>query len=141
MTLLWDRPIAKSARVVGATDQVIFLGGPELSALDLKTRKLLWATRLPGDSSRGKCWLARAGSGRTRREESSNSTRSRGRVRKIFRGDDTGSDGGDLYLTNQYLLAITNRTISAYSVASNAAGMPGKSDESATNTKTRATND
>jgi hypothetical protein len=35
-------------------------------------------------------------------------------VRRIFRGKDLGSAGGDLVLTDRWLLAISNRTISAY---------------------------
>ena len=37
-----------------------------------------------------------------------------GLVRRIFRGQDTGAEGGDLALTDRWLLAISNRTISAY---------------------------
>ena len=37
-----------------------------------------------------------------------------GDVRRIFRGKDLGAAGGDLYLTDRWLLAISNRTISAY---------------------------
>ena len=37
-----------------------------------------------------------------------------GRVRRIFRGEDAGAEGGDLILTDRWLLAISNRTISAY---------------------------
>ena len=37
-----------------------------------------------------------------------------GHVRRIFRGKDSGADGGDLFLTDRWLLAISNRTISAY---------------------------
>ena len=54
MKVLWERPIAKASRLLGADDRAVFLGGPELSALDLKTRTLLWATRLPGGSIEGR---------------------------------------------------------------------------------------
>ena len=35
-------------------------------------------------------------------------------MRRIFRGKDLGSVGGDLFLTDRCLLAVSNRTISAY---------------------------
>ena len=54
MKVLWDRPIAKSARLLGADDRAVFLGGPEISALDRQTRTLLWATRVPGGSTEGR---------------------------------------------------------------------------------------
>ena len=37
-----------------------------------------------------------------------------GRVRRIFRGNDRARWGGDLVLTDELLLAVSNRTISAY---------------------------
>ena len=114
MAVLWDRPIAKSARLLGADDRVVFLGGPELSALDRKTKTLLWATRLPGGSGSGQVLVRPGGLWQlTPRGIFELDPRS-GQVRRIFRGDDTGSTGGDLYLTERLLLAVTNRTISAY---------------------------
>ena len=35
-------------------------------------------------------------------------------MRRIFRGKDLGSVGGDLILTDRLLLAVSNRTITAY---------------------------
>jgi hypothetical protein len=37
-----------------------------------------------------------------------------GAIRRIFRGNDLGASGGDLLLTDQFLVAVSNRTISAY---------------------------
>ena len=37
-----------------------------------------------------------------------------GAVRRIFRGKDLGVVGGDLFLTDDWLIAVSNRTISAY---------------------------
>ncbi|MDR3634011.1 MAG: PQQ-binding-like beta-propeller repeat protein [Isosphaeraceae bacterium] len=141
MKVLWDRPIAKSARLLGADDRAVYLGGPELSALDLRSRTLTWATRLPGGSAEGRI-LARSGGlwQLTARGIFEIDPRS-GRVRRIFRGDDTGSDGGDLYWTERLLLAVSNRTISAYPLATTTAGGPGGGDEGLAGTKTRASND
>jgi outer membrane protein assembly factor BamB len=132
--VLWDRPIAKSARLLGADDRAVFLGGPEISALDLKTRELLWATRLPGGSAEARVLVRPGGLWQlTPRGIFELDPRS-GRVRRIFRGDDAGSDGGDLYLGHRMLLAVTNRTISAYP---SAAAVP----EAPTTTKTRESDD
>jgi outer membrane protein assembly factor BamB len=149
MTLQWDRPISKSARLLGGDDRAVFLGGPELSALDRQTRTLLWATRMPGGSAQSRVLVRPGGLWQlTPRGVFEVDPRS-GRVRRIFRGDDTGSDGGDLYLTGRYLLAVSNRTISAYPVASPAApaqaraGSPrGRADNvAATQTRARASHD
>ena len=133
MKRIWDRPIAQSARVIGANDTTIFLGGPELSALDLKTRKLLWATRLPGGSGAANVLAGPNGLWQSTPRGIFELDPRSGNIRKIFRGDDTGSEGGDLYMTPPYLLAVTNRTISAYPVAPAATAKPGASTA---NTKT-----
>ena len=141
MKVLWDRPIAKSARLLGADDRAVFLGGPEITALDRRTRRLLWATRVPGGSTEGRVLVGLGGLWQlTPRGVFELDPRS-GRVRRIFRGDDTGSDGGDLYMTGRYLLAVTNRTISAYPIATTAAGRPGGVDEGLEASKTRASDD
>ena len=64
-----------------------------------------------------------------------------GSVRKIFRGDDTGALGGDLYLTGRLLLAVTNRTISAYPIAVAAAGKPSRLSVSSAATNPRMIHD
>jgi hypothetical protein len=121
----------------------VFLGGPEISALDLKTRTLLWATRLPSGSTEARVLVRPGGIWQlTPRGVFEIDPRS-GLVRRIFRGDDTGAEGGDLYMTGRFLLAVTNRTISAYPIATTAAGLPAKidGDRAGATTKTRASDD
>ena len=141
MKTLWDRPIAESARLVGALDQAVFLGGPELSALDLRTRKLLWATRLPGGTTEAKVLVRPGGIWQlTPRGIFEIDPRSGG-VRKIFRGDDTGAVGGDLFMTERLLVAVTNRTIAAYPIAAAAAAKSGRLGMYTAPTYSRAMND
>ncbi|WP_406699088.1 PQQ-binding-like beta-propeller repeat protein [Singulisphaera sp. Ch08] len=141
MKVLWDRPIAKSARIVGVDDQALFLGGPELSALDLQTRKLLWATRVPGGSAEGHVLVRPGGLWQLTPRGIFEIDPKSGQVRRIFRGDDTGSDGGDLYLNGPLLLAVTNRTISAYPIATTAAVADGGVDAGPATPKTRISDD
>ena len=121
MKLLWDRPIAKSARLIGADDQGVYLGGPELGALDPKTRALRWSTPLPGGSDDGQVLVRPDGIWQFTPRGIFEVDPQSGRVRRIFRGDDAGSSGGDLMLTDRWLVAISNRTISAYPRGSAAA--------------------
>jgi outer membrane protein assembly factor BamB len=114
MTLLWERPIAKSARLIGVDDELIYLGGPELGALDLKTRVLRWSTPLPGGSADGRVIARSDGIWQLTPRGIFEVDPKTGAVRRIFRGADDGSAGGDLILTDDLLLAITNRAISAY---------------------------
>jgi outer membrane protein assembly factor BamB len=114
MKVAWDRPIAKSARLIGLDDTALYLGGPELGALDLRTRSLRWTAPLPGGSYDGRLLVRRDGLWQLTPRGIFEVDPQTGRVRRIFRGQDTGSDGGDLLLTDRWLLAVSNRTISAY---------------------------
>jgi outer membrane protein assembly factor BamB len=114
MKVLWDRPITKASRLLGVDDNAVYLGGDELSALDLKTRKLLWATRVPNGSMDGRVLVRPDGLWQLTSRGIYEIDPKSGDVRRIFRGKDLGSVGGDLLLTDGWLLAVSNRTISAY---------------------------
>jgi outer membrane protein assembly factor BamB len=114
MKIVWERPIAKSTRFVGVDDTAVYLGGPELGALDLRTRSLRWTAPLPGGSYDGHLLVRRDGLWQLTPRGIFEIDPQTGRVRRIFRGQDTGAEGGDLILTDRWLLAISNRTISAY---------------------------
>jgi outer membrane protein assembly factor BamB len=114
MKVVWDRAIAKSARLVGVDDTTLYLGGPELGALDLRTRSLRWTTPLPGGSFDARLLVRPDGLWQLTPRGIFELDPRTGRVRRIFRGNDTGAEGGDLFLTDHRLLAISNRTISAY---------------------------
>jgi outer membrane protein assembly factor BamB len=126
MALLWERPLAESARLLGADDHAVFLGGPEICALDRRTHALLWATRVPGGSKEGRLFLRHDGLWQLTPRGIFELDPTSGRVRRIVRGDDTGSDGGDLYATGRWLVAVSNRTISAYPIAAGAGGVRGE---------------
>jgi outer membrane protein assembly factor BamB len=114
MKVLWERPITKASRLLGTDDRAAFLGGAELSAMDLKSRALLWATRLPGGSVESRVLVRPDGLWQLTSRGIYEVDPASGDVRRIFRGKDLGSAGGDLLLTDRWLLAISNRTISAY---------------------------
>jgi len=114
MKLLWTRQIAKSARIIGADDSSLYLGGPELGAIDLKTRSLRWSTRLPGGSEEARPIVRADGIWQLTPRGVFELDPPSGRVRRVFRGQDPGASGGDLLLTDRWALAISNRTISAY---------------------------
>ena len=114
MKVLWDRPIAKSARLLGFDDQSVYLGGPDLGALDRQTRTLRWSTPMPGGGEETKALVRPDGLWQLTPRGIFEVDPKSGRVRRIFRGEDPGASGGDLVLTDRWLLAISNRTISAY---------------------------
>jgi outer membrane protein assembly factor BamB/TolA-binding protein len=114
MKLVWDRPIARSARLLGFDDQAVYLGGPDLGALDRQTRTLRWSTPMPGGSEEVRALVRPDGLWQLTHRGIYEVDPKSGRVRRIFRGEDPGASGGDLVLTDRWLLAISNRSISAY---------------------------
>ena len=114
MRLSWERPMAKATRLLGVSRRAVFLGGDEISALDLETRALLWATRVPGGSLQGRVLVQPDGLWQLTSRGIYEIDPETGTVRRIFRGADLGSVGGDLLPTVDLLLAVSNRTITAY---------------------------
>jgi outer membrane protein assembly factor BamB len=110
----WDRPVTKSSRLLGAGQRALYLGGDELSAIDLKTRQLLWAARLPGDSRNARVVVRPDGLWQLTPRGIYEIDPETGAVRHIFRGADLGSAGGDLLLSDELLVAVSNRAITAY---------------------------
>ncbi len=82
--------------------------------MDLKTRALLWATRLPGGSMESRVLVRPEGVWQLTPRGIYEVDPASGDVRRIFRGKDPGSAGGDLLLTDRWLLAVSNRSIAAY---------------------------
>jgi outer membrane protein assembly factor BamB len=114
MKVLWERPIAKASRLLAADDRSLYLGGPEISAMDLQSRKLLWSTRLPNGSAEGQVLARPDGLWQLTPRGVFEIDPKSGEVRRIFRGADLGAVGGDLFLTDRLLLTVSNRTISVY---------------------------
>jgi outer membrane protein assembly factor BamB len=114
LKVLWDRPITKSARLLAGDGHVAFFGGAELSAIDLQSRKLLWATRVAGDSMQGQALVRPDGLWQLTPRGIYEIDPKTGAVRRIFRGKDLGAARGDLFLAGEWLIAVSNRTISAY---------------------------
>ncbi|MFI5456571.1 MAG: PQQ-binding-like beta-propeller repeat protein [Isosphaerales bacterium] len=136
MKFLWERPISKSARLLGASDRAVFLGGAEISAMDLHTRQLLWSTPLPSGSMDARVLVRPDGLWQLTPRGIVEIDPKSGAIRRIFRGADLGAAGGDLVLTDPFLLAVSNRTISAY--PRRAAGSTASVPDRAATTKERA---
>ena len=114
MAVVWDRPIARSARPIGMDAQAIYLGGPDLEALDRADRSLRWSLPMPSGSEDGTVLVRPDGLWQFTPRGIFEVDAPTGQVRRIFRGDDTNASGGDLILTDQWLVAISNQSISAY---------------------------
>jgi hypothetical protein len=74
----------------------------------------LWATRVPGGTMESRVLVRRDGIWQLTSRGIFEVDPKSGAVRRIFRGSDLGSIGGDLFLTDPLLVAVSNRSISAY---------------------------
>ena len=139
MKVLWDRPITKASRLLGVDDRAVFLGGAELSAMDLQD-----AGAALGDAAAGRQHgasrpgAARRASGSSRRGGSTRSTRPRATCGGSSAARTRASAGGDLLLTDRWLLAISNRTISAYPRRAAGAGLAASARVGPATTKEKA---
>jgi outer membrane protein assembly factor BamB len=115
--IVWNRPVGNTAALVAADPRRLYLSGEELTAYDLQSQQLLWATRMPVSAdwaqplvtknrlyqftSRGVCEVDKAD----------------GRMLRIFRGKDHEALGGMLYRAPQVLVTVSNAGITAYPLA------------------------
>ena len=76
-----------------------------------KSRKLLWATRVPGGCANAQVLVRKDAIWQSTPRGIIELDPKSGDVRRFFRGKDLGSVGGDLMLSDQLLLAVSNRTI------------------------------
>lgn len=114
MTVAWRRPVGKDVRVLGVDDRSVYLGGEELAALDLESRTLSWATRLPGGSYNGEVLIGPDGIWQATPRGVFEVDARTGLVRRIFRGEDLGAQSPSLLLSKGRLLTVSNRAITAY---------------------------
>lgn len=112
--LLWERPISQGARLLAADECTLYLGGDELSAMDLRTRELIWATRVPGGTQSGSVLVRPEGVWQFTSRGIFEIDPQTGHVRRVFRGEDLGAAGGGLYVSDHALLSVSNRSITAY---------------------------
>jgi outer membrane protein assembly factor BamB len=113
MQVVWERPIAKSARLIAALGNRALLAGPELGAIDTQSRALAWSTRVPGGSRQARILVGPDGIWQLTPRGIFELDPRTGDVRRMFRGQDLGA-GGDLYLTDRWVLAVSSRSITAY---------------------------
>src|SRR5262249_7780373 len=133
MKVLWERPISKASRLLAADDRTIFLGGAELSAIDIESRKLRWSTRGPGGSASARVLVRKEAIWQSTPRGIFELDPKSGNVRQRIRGKDLGSVGGDLILSDQLLLAVSNRNITAYPRTAGARSAPTRTASATTN--------
>ena len=115
-SVVFKRPINKAAILIGSDDDRIYLGGDELAAIDLKTQKLAWATRVPIASEFTRPIMTRNRLYQFTPRGIFEVDKATGDVVKRFRGADLGSRGGILLRGNHTLLSVSNLSLTAYAL-------------------------
>ena len=114
---MWRRPVSQSAMLVGIDGRRLYLGGEELTSIDLENRRLQWATPVPVGTS----WVRPlVGTQRlyqfTPRGIFELDTAT-GDVMRKFRGADLDSLGGTILVTPKLLITVSNLAVTAYPIA------------------------
>jgi len=112
--VLWHRPVPKVATLIGVDDGRFYMGGEEISAFDLATRRILWSVRVNLGTTWAKPLLTQGRIYHFSSRGIFEINKSDGNVVHLFRGTDLQSLGGELLVTPKALLAISNLAVTAY---------------------------
>ncbi len=112
--VLWHRPVPKVATLIGVDEGHFYLGGYDISAFDLATRKILWSVKVNLGTTWAKPLLTQGRIYHFSSRGIFEIDKANGNVVHLFRGADLQSLGGELMVTSKALLAISNLAITAY---------------------------
>jgi hypothetical protein len=114
LKVLWQRPVSRSAMLIGVDDRRVYMGGEELTAYDRESRKLLWSCRVPLGTEWARPALSESRIYQFTPRGVFEVDKDNGRVVRIFRGHDLDSVGGLVLLRPTILLTVSNLAITAY---------------------------
>ncbi|REK08600.1 MAG: hypothetical protein DWQ37_19875 [Planctomycetota bacterium] len=123
--LVWNRPVANSAVLLGADDQCVYLGGEELTAYDLENKKLVWATQLPRAADWSRPLLTANRIYQFTSRGICEVDKKNGELIQIFRGADLDALGGSMFVTPKSLVTVSNEGIVAYALGDAGPPTPG----------------
>ncbi len=112
----WKRPLSNDEAIVAIDAQVAYLLGSDLSALDLKSRKLLWSTRIPGENLTLRPLVCPGHIFVPTARGVFDLDPANGNTRGSFRGADRDSRTSRLILAGDKLIAISDMAVTAYKI-------------------------
>jgi outer membrane protein assembly factor BamB len=116
--ILWQRPVAKSAMLMGIDGDRILLTGEETESLRLENRELQWSSRVPIGTSMIRPAVTRNRVYQFTPRGIFELDKAAGDVVRTFRGADLGSLGGSVFLTRQAIVTVSNVAVTAYPIRS-----------------------
>jgi len=112
--VVWNRPLDKSAAIVGIEDETVYVMSRELMAINRDTRALKWSVALPITGGGFGVVPAEKGILVCTTRGIFEVSRENGDILHIFRGADLDSIGGSLTRVGDRLINISNQSITAY---------------------------
>ncbi len=112
--VLWQRPVPRVDTLIGVDEHRFYLGGEDISAFDLATRKIIWSVKINLGTSFAKPLLTQGRIYHFASRGIYEIDKADGNVVHLFRGADLRSLGGELMITPKALLTISNLAITAY---------------------------
>lgn len=112
--VLWHRSVPITSNLIGIDDSRFYLGGDDISAIDLKTRRIIWSVKLNHGTTWAKSILTQGRIFHFSSRGIFEIDKEKGKVVRVFRGTDLESMGGTLIVTPNTLLTVSNLAITAY---------------------------
>lgn len=112
--VVWHRPISKVANLIGVDRDHFYLGGDDVSAYDLKSRKIAWSVKVHLGTTWARSVLTENRIFHFSSRGIFEIDKANGKVVRVFRGTDLESLGGTLVVTPKALLTVSNLAITAY---------------------------
>jgi outer membrane protein assembly factor BamB len=112
----WKRPLTAEESIAAIDGQIAYIVGQELSALDLKSRKLLWSTKLPAQTNPPVPLICPDHIYVPTARGIFDLDPKNGDVQRVFRGADRDSSGGKLILAGDKLIYVSDTAVTAYKV-------------------------
>jgi outer membrane protein assembly factor BamB len=116
LNVKWKRPTSVEDSIVAVDWPIAYLVGSGLSALDLKSRKLFWSTKIPDQRSMPRPLFCPDHIYMATSRGVFDIDPASGGVRHIFRGADRESSGGRLLIAGDKLICVSDTAVTAYSI-------------------------
>ena len=110
----WHRPVSRIAYLIGVDESKFYLGGDDVSAFDVKTRRIIWSVKVHMGTTWAHALLTEGRIYHFSARGIFEIVKVDGKVVRVFRGADLDSLGGNLVVTPKLLLTVSNLAVTAY---------------------------
>jgi outer membrane protein assembly factor BamB len=123
-SVAFKRAVGTPAILIGGDEDRLYLGGDEIIAIDRKTQKLLWATKVPIATDYTRPIMTAGRLYQFTPRGIFEIDKLTGDVIKRHRGSDLDSLGGTLRIEGSTLVSVSNLAVTAYALSGERAAAP-----------------